>query len=365
MTPDGEVRYAVVGAGNIAQVAVLPAFAHARENSRLVALVSGDAEKREVLGRRYQIELTGDYEELESILDRGEIDAVYIATPNSLHREYAVRAAQRGVHVLCEKPLAPTVEDADAIAEACRSHGVKLMVAYRLHFEEANLAAIELARSNQLGTLRLFSSFFSHVVREGDIRRNADLAGGAVFDLGVYCINAARHLFDADPISVFATAEQRDGTDDTTVVVMKFEEDRIAQFTVSNSAADVSSYRIVGDKGDLRLEPAYDYAAGNAHYLTLDGHTTRREFGKRDQFAPELIYFSNCVRNDVEPEPSGGEGVRDVRVIEAIRESIDTGAPVELRRLPKRDDGPSMAQEQYQPPVKQQETVNAPGPSER
>jgi predicted dehydrogenase len=359
------VRYAVVGAGNIAQVAVLPAFAHARENSSLVAVVSGDAEKRKVLRERYSLEADGDYDELEQVLERASVDAVYVATPNSLHRQYAVRAAAQGVHVLCEKPLAPTVADCETIAAACDDHGVKLMVAYRLHFEEANLRALGIARSGKLGRPRLFSSFFSHVVREDDIRLDGSLGGGAVYDLGVYCINAARNLFESEPVSVFAFAIKREGTDDTTVATMRFPDSRIAQFSVSNSTADVSSYRIVGDKGDLRLEPAFEYAGENVHHLTIGGKTSREVFSKRDQFAPELVYFSDCILNDEQPEPSAEEGTRDIRVIEAIWQSIESGTQVALPPLPERKARPSLEQEMKRPAVGKQSPVNAPGPSVR
>src|SRR6187399_274236 len=261
------IRYAVVGAGNIAQVAVLPAFAHAKENSELVALISGDEEKRHELGERYSINTVGDYEDFETVLETARVDAVYICTPNTKHLEFAVRAAERGVHVLCEKPLAMSVEDCQLIEQACERNGVHLMVAYRLHFEEANLKAIEVARSGKLGTPRLFSSFFSHVVRAGDIRREPEVGGGASYDLGVYCINAARHLFGAEPVEVFANVIEKDGTDDTVTVLLKFPEDGLAHFCISNSVAGVSSYRIAGDQGDLRVEPAFEYSEGNTHYL--------------------------------------------------------------------------------------------------
>jgi glucose-fructose oxidoreductase len=142
----GPIRYAVVGLGHIAQVAVLPAFAHARRNSRLAALVSDDRDKLRIVGKRYRVDhdhLYG-YDEYEACL--AEVDAVYIALPNSLHAEFAIRAARAGVHVLCEKPMAPTVADCEAMIAACRQHRVKLMVAYRLHLEEINLAVIELVR---------------------------------------------------------------------------------------------------------------------------------------------------------------------------------------------------------------------------
>ncbi len=238
-----KIRYAVVGAGNIAQVAVLPAFAHAKENSELVAVVSGDQKKRAALRKDYEFELDGDYPELESILERGRIDAVYIATPNSQHKEFTLRAAARGAHVLCEKPLAPTADDCRAMVEACEQNEVKLMVAYRLHFEEGTLEAMEIARSGKLGKVKLFSSFFTHVVRGGDIRREPEVAGGATYDLGVYCINAARHLFDAEPTLAFANAVEKDGVDDTLSAILHFPHERLAQFCVSNSVAGLLERR--------------------------------------------------------------------------------------------------------------------------
>src|SRR4051812_71645 len=165
-----KVRYALIGAGNIAQVAVLPAFKHAKSNSELVAVISNDPEKREQLRKNYDLELFGDYDDLELILEKGSVDVLYVSTPNALHKECVLRAAAAGVHVLCEKPLATSVADCEQMAEACGKAGVKLMVAYRLHFEEANLKAQELAKFGKIGDPRVFESVFSHVVRPGDIR---------------------------------------------------------------------------------------------------------------------------------------------------------------------------------------------------
>jgi glucose-fructose oxidoreductase len=141
--PD-QVRYAVVGLGHIAQVAVLPAFAHARRNSRLAAVVSDDRTKRREMAKRYRLEGAFTYDEYEECLRT--VDAVYIALPNSMHAEYTIRAARAGVHVLCEKPMAVTVQECQRMIAACRAARVKLMVAYRLHFETVNLAAMDLAR---------------------------------------------------------------------------------------------------------------------------------------------------------------------------------------------------------------------------
>lgn len=362
MTSNKRVRYAVVGAGNIAQVAVLPAFAHAEENSELVAVISGDAEKRAELAEKYELELTGGYEDLERILADGRIDALYVATPNTLHKDLVQRAASRRVHVLCEKPMATSVADCEVMARACQENAVKLMVAYRLHFEQANLEALEIVRSGQIGEPRIFDSVFTHVVRPGDIRTRPELGGGACFDLGVYCINAARNLFGEEPLLAFSLAQSRDGADDTTSALLQFPKGRVAQFTVSNSVAGVSSYRIAGTDGDLRVEPAYEYVDKLEHHLTVDGKESRRTFAKRDQFAPELSYFSRCILEDRTPEPDVEEAICDLRVIEAVLESAQTGKPVPLAPR-ERARRPSLDQEQRKPPVGKQKPVNAPSPS--
>src|SRR5207249_2797665 len=145
------IRYAVVGLGYIAQVAVLPAFEHAGENSELHALLSSDSKKLKELSKKYDVPSTYLYEEYDQCLESGEIDAVYIALPNNMHREYTERAAQAGVHVLCEKPMATTERDCAAMIAAAQANRVKLMIAYRLHFEEANLSTIELIQSGKVG----------------------------------------------------------------------------------------------------------------------------------------------------------------------------------------------------------------------
>src|SRR5579859_3475020 len=194
---EGRVRYGVIGAGYIAQAAVLPAFAHARENSQLVALVSSNAEKRSELAKKYDLEHTGSYDDLEKVLDESRADAVYITVPNTEHRVFTERAARAKRHVLCEKPMAMNEVDCRAMIAATDENDVRLMIAYRLHFEEANLSAIEIARSERIGQPRFFGSEFGHVVKPDDIRWRADLGGGALYDLGTYCVNAARYLFRA------------------------------------------------------------------------------------------------------------------------------------------------------------------------
>jgi predicted dehydrogenase len=168
-TDKDRIRYAVVGAGNIAQVAVLPAFVHAGENSELAAILSDNAEKRAALGKKYGV-ATAAYADLETIADQEEVDAVYLALPNTLHRPFTERAVAAGLHVLCEKPMAMTSTDCKAMVNACEEAKRRLMIAYRLHFEECNLRAVEIVRAGQIGEPRFISAAFSQQVRSGDIR---------------------------------------------------------------------------------------------------------------------------------------------------------------------------------------------------
>jgi predicted dehydrogenase len=366
--PKRKVRYALVGAGNIAQVAVLPAFAHASENSELVAIVSGDADKRRTLAERHAIDLTGSYDELEAVLARGHVDAVYIATPNTLHREHTERAAKAGVHVLCEKPMAPTVEDCLAMIETCQAAKVRLMIAYRLHFEEASLRAIEIAQGGQIGQAKLFTGLLTQQVRPGDIRTKRELAGGALYDLGVYPINAARHLFRAEPTRVYCTITRGDerfsGVDASAAGTLIFDDERRAQFVVSFEASSISSYRVIGEKGDLVVDPGFAYAEGLRHVLTIGGRSDERRFPKRDQFAAQIVAFSRAVLENQELEPSGEEGLADVRIVQALLQSAELGKSVELPPF-RRALQPSLRQEIYLPPVDEPRTYKAPSPTQR
>ncbi len=355
-TQDGrKIRYAVVGLGHISQVAILPAFDHA-ENSELVALVSDDENKRNELSTKHGVEKTFTYAEFDQCLSSG-VDAVYIAVPNHLHKEYAVRAARAGVHVLCEKPMAVNEAECREMIEAAEQTRVKLMIAYRLHFEKGNLEAIKIAQSGKLGEVRYFTSEFSQQVAEGNIRvtYTPEQGGGPVFDMGVYCINAARYLFGDEPVEALAASESRpqerfSKVEEMTSIILRFPNHRLATITCSFGAADISRYTLAGDEGTLTLDPAYEYAGAIKHQLVIGDKKRQRTFAKRDQFAAELVYFSDCILRDKEPEPSGLEGLADVRIVNAIYESVRTGKPVRIEPIEAKP-RPSLAQEIHRPPI--------------
>lgn len=213
----------------------------------------------------------------------------------------------------------------------------------------------------------MFSALLTQQVREGDIRTRIDVGGGALLDEGPYPINAARYLFADEPTEVFAyTVEDQDprfhGVDATAFALLRFSEGRIAQFGISHAASATSAYRIVGTKGDLLVDPGFNYGVELKHRLTLDGKTEEKTFPNRDQFAPELLYFSRCILEDTEPEPSGREGLADVRVIVALQESARSGRPVRLAPFEKRR-RPTLDQLILRPAVEPPEPVNPPAPA--
>ena len=361
--PKKKVRFAVVGLGHIAQVAVLPAFAHAEKRCELAALVSDDPKKLKVLGKRYEVAELRDYSDYDRLLASGDIDAVYIALPNDQHADYVIRAARAGVHVLCEKPLAINAAQCEAIVEAVERARVHLMVAYRLHFERANMKAVDIVRSGRIGQPRFFHSLFGMQVQDPDnIRLKKARGGGPLLDLGIYCLNAARYLFRAEPIEVMAMEARSDDprfeeVPEMVSALLRFPDERFANFTCSFGSADVASYRIVGTKGDLELDPAYEYAEPLVHHLTVGSRSKQTEYPKRDQFAPELLHFADCILDDRTPEPDALEGLADARVLDAIVRSAQKSKSIQLDPLDRRR-RPTLALERFSPPVDKPDTVH-------
>jgi len=348
------IRIAVIGLGHFAQAAVLPALEQLPD-VELTALVSGSRRKLEELGQRYGVRALCDYDHLDHLLASDAVDAVYIAVPNDLHAEFTLMAARHGVHVLCEKPMAPTEAECMQMIRACQQRRVKLMIAYRLHFEAANLVAIEIARGGEIGEPRLFSSVFAMQVRHGNVRTQPRRGSGPLYDIGIYCLNAARYLFRTEPTEVYAMRlagrDPRFATvDEAFAVTLRFPLDRVAQFTCSFGASDRAHYQVIGTEGFLALDNAYEYAADEMTLQVVGNHgTKRRTFTRRDQVAAEIEYFARCVRDDVEPEPSGWEGLADVRILQSIQASARFGraVPVDPVARPRR---PDLGQEIRMPP---------------
>ena len=360
-----KVRYAAVGIGWITQAQFLPGVDHTG-NSALVALVSGKEEKAEEVGAKYGVTKVYSYDQFDELLRSGEIDAVYLATPNFDHTDLAVKTLEAGIHLLLEKPMATSVADCERITAAAEKSGAKLMIAYRLHFEPGTLKALERVRDGEIGTVRFFNSSFSQPIHKENHRAKHGFWAGPVPDMGPYPINAVRNLFGAEPIEVFATGVQtseRFNFDDTVSVTLKFERARVASFTLSYNGGDVDDFRIVGEKGDLFSKPAYQVGTAIEHELTVAKKTSTESFKKTDHFGGETKYFSDCILEGTNPEPDGEEGMLDVRVIEAIERSLQTGQAQTLAPY-YRKRRPTAEQEQQLSAVKEPELVGAHKPSD-
>ncbi len=348
------IRFAVVGLGDIAQRAVLPAFAHARSKATVAALVSGEPKKRRILGKRFPNVITAGYEDYDALVASGAVDAVYIALPNQQHRDFALRALRAGVHVLCEKPMATTVADARAMTRAAARSSATFMVAYRLHFDPATLRAIDLARDRRAGDLRIFASLFSSPVERGDIRLEREGRGG-LFDLGIYCVNAARMVFRSEPVEVAAMhAGQGSGrfreVPEMTAALLRYPGERLAMFVCSLNAHRGSSWTAVAMKRHVRMDPAYSYHEPLVVHLRSDTVTRTNRYAIHDQFAAELDHFVARIRSGRKTEPSAREGEADIRILDAIDRSARTGRRVRLAEVP-RDAHPKRREAKSHPAV--------------
>ena len=324
-----KIRYAVVGAGWISQEAFMPAVDQT-DNSVMTAIVTGNAAKAARLAEFYGIEHVFGYEEYDPALSSGLFDAVYIGLPNSLHADFTIRAASKGIHTLVEKPLAVTVAECEAMIAAAETGGTLLMTAYRLHCEPGTVEAIRLIRDGAIGTPRYFSSTFSFQAGSANHRLKAEHWGGPLQDIGIYCLNAARHVFGAEPTEAIAMKGHGDDprfseVEETISASLRFPGDAIASFTVSFNSADVDTYRVMGTEGEIEMRPAFKFETPTRMVLRRGGDVSERSFPDIDQFGAQTAYFSDCIRAGHNPQPDGAEGLADVRALLAIEAAARTG----------------------------------------
>lgn len=333
------IRYAAVGAGWISQEAFLPAVS-ITGNSRLQAIVSGSPEAAQRLANFHGVPEVLAYADYDALCASDRIDAVYIALPNSMHADYTIRALKAGKHVMVEKPLATTLAEAEAMIAASRDSGAFLMTAYRLHNEPGTHAMLDTVRSGQIGDAVYFAATFGFQSQPGNHRLKANHWGGALPDVGVYCLNAARHVFAAEPVAVQAMACRPAGDarfaeiDASLAVTLKFPEDRLAQFFCSFGSALSETIRIVGTSGELVIDPAFRFESAIRMCLRRDGKEEDQGFPQVDHFAGQIAYFSDCIANGAQPEADGGEGLADLRALLAIDEAARTGNTVTLAYRP-------------------------------
>lgn len=334
------INYAIVGAGWISQIAFLPGVAQSG-NSRVAAIVTGDRTKAAQLAEFHGVGKIVGYDGYDALLTSPEIDAVYIALPNDMHADFAIRAARAGKHVMVEKPLAVNEEESLAMIAAAREAKVFLMSAYRLHNEPGTVAVLEHIRAGAIGRPLFFLSVFGFQMAPGNHRLQAKAWGGPLQDLGVYCLNAARHIFAEEPVEAIAMADRpgndpRFGEVDASVAVtLRFPSGGLAQFIASFGAAEVDTYRVVGTLGDLELDPGYRFETATKLRLRRDGKTVETSFPRTDHFGAQVAYFSDCITAGTPPESDGEEGLADVRAMIAIEKACLTGLPQSINSPPR------------------------------
>lgn len=334
-----KLGYAILGLGYYATQIIMPRFADC-EHSKITALVSGTPEKLKVFGDQYGVPEASrySYETFDRIMGNPAVDIVYVITPNSLHRTFTERAARAGKHVMCEKPMATSVTDGEAMIAACKAAGRKLMIGYRSRFQAHNIEAISLARSGALGPLRTVVADHGFTIGSPEQWRlkRALSGGGSLMDIGIYSLNAARYLTGEEPVAVNAI----ESTDRSDVRFREVED--IINFQllfpsgatancVSAYSANSNRYRVSGSKGWIEIDPATSYG-GQSMRAQLNGQTGPRDPAptRKDQFAGQLDHLSECILTGAEPLVGGDEGVKDLKVIEAIYRAAREGRTVRL-----------------------------------
>jgi predicted dehydrogenase len=333
--PVKPVGYAAIGLGTISEI-----FMRGCEGSstaKITALVTGHPkEKGEKFAAQYGIPLSSvyTYETFDRIRDNKDVDAVYIGLPNGMHREFTVRAAAAGKHVLCEKPMANTSAECREMIEACRKAAVKLMIAYRIQYEPLWAEAVRMIRAGDLGEIESFQGGFFNQQRTGAWRLNRKLAGGGpIFDLGVYPLNAIRMITGEEPnkfSAVMATREPGERfaeVEQSMEWTMKLPSGIIASCSCSYGARAPGYFRINGSNSALIFEPAFNYdglrVRGQAAGKPVDITSPNKH---PYMFTIQAEHFAQCVRNNQQPRSTGEDGMKDLLAIEAIYKAA--GSPI-------------------------------------
>jgi len=334
------VGYAVVGLGAISQQAILPAFGHSK-NARLVAVVSGDKDKAARLAGQFQAGRHYSYAEFGECLKNPEVEAVYVATPPGEHEKYTVLAARAKKHVVCEKPLATSVEECKRMVSACRKAGVRFMTAYRKYFEPGSVALKKIISSGELGRVDVIHTAFTEFRPAGDaspawLFQKKLGGGGPLMDLGVYCVNTSRWLAGEDPVEARAVSWRRDKkrfkeVEEGISFRLRFPSGLVLQGTSTYGSVLMSFIQVHGEKGWASLAPAFAFEDDRRLTGKIGTKAINESYTAIDEFALELDAFAACIREKRNPEPDGVQGLRDLAIIEAIYRAAKLGRAVAIR----------------------------------
>jgi predicted dehydrogenase len=336
--PGKKLGWAIVGLGNLAINQILPAFAKC-EKGKVTALVSGHPDKANKLALRYGVDPKNiyNYENYDSLRDNPEVDIIYIVLPNSMHAEYTIRGLQAGKHVLCEKPMANTPADCQAMVDAGHKAGRKLMVAYRCRYEPFNQEMIRMAREKELGAVKVLQTDAGFNIGDpSQWRLKKSMAGGgSLMDIGIYALQAARYISGEEPAEVNAMEYSTPGdvrfreVEETINFQLRFPSGILANCTSSYGCAYRSHFRALAENGYFELDPAMSYS-GLRLRVYRGGSLEERFLPAKDHFAAEMEHMSACVMENKEPLTPGEEGLRDLKIMTAIYEAAKTRKTITL-----------------------------------
>jgi len=328
-----KVGYCVIGLGRIADHFMRGV--QQGSTSKITALVSGHREKALRIAAQYGIPMSSiySYENMDRIRENKTVDAVYVALPNNMHAEYTIRSAKAGKHVLCEKPMATSVSDSEAMITACQTANVKLMIAYRCHYEPTNLRAVKLIRDGAIGKVQVIHSAFGGNFAAGEWRLTKKYGGGgSLMDVGIYALNATRYLTGEEPIEFSASTStlDKDGrfteVDENVVWTTKFPSGVLANCSSTYGANMPGYFRVYGSRGwievgpafiydGLRLQAQYSGEVKGAPEVRLDEANPEKD---PIHFTREADHFTECILQDRTPKTPGEEGLRDMQYIREI-----------------------------------------------
>lgn len=342
--PKDRIGFAIVGLGHLSVDELLPAFQETKR-AKVVALVSGSREKAEQIAAQYNIAGKNiyDYENFDELKNNAEVDAIYIVLPNALHREFTERGAKTGKHILCEKPMATSVEDCEKMIAACEKANVKLMIAYRIQYEQYNRKVREIIKSEKFGKVKLIEGVNGQrQAKEWQWRHDKKLAGGgALPDIGLYCLNTARFLLGEEPIEVSAQTFSTSNDprfkeiEENMLFQMRFPSGALVNSSTGYDYHQSKRYRVAMQTGWAEMSPAYSYEGLRLKISEnrSDGENTTQIIMKnQNQFAAEIDHFADCIMNDTQPFTPGEEGLQDQRIMEAIYEAAKNGKTIKLSK---------------------------------
>ncbi|MFC7666357.1 Gfo/Idh/MocA family protein [Hymenobacter humi] len=346
---DQRVGFALVGLGTLTLEELLPAFGQCK-HARPVALVSGDPRKMSKVARQYGIRASGcySYETYDQLRDNPEVEVIYIVLPNSMHAEFTIRGAQAGKHILCEKPMANSVQECEDMIAACKKAGKKLMIAYRIQYEPLNRMARQLVRDKTYGRVKMIDAMnCQNQAHDKQWRHQKKLAGGGSLpDVGLYCLNTTRFLLGEEPNEVFASIYSTPGdarfkeVEENVSFMLRFPSGVIANCATGYGSFNAKRYAVYAETGTIKMDPAFTYRGLQLEKEHApDGQQVQEkpQNPHKDQFALEIDHMAECVRQNKTPYTPGEEGLQDQRIMEAIYQSAKENKPVKLPVVKKLD----------------------------